>query len=604
MKIRHKKISDLIVQIDQVILNLEKAEKENRSQIGHVHSLFKEGARNLIHYRSFRSTDLSRLQKQLQNVGLSLLGNSESHVLTSLMNCRHILKSLLLEDDGNISHKGISIKKSEKLQKKHAKDLFGYRSKGRRVRIMVTLPTEAAYDYQLVHDLVALGMNSARINCAHDTPEVWSLMIQNLNKAKLTLNKKCKVFMDLAGPKIRTGSIDQEPKVRKFKPYRNKIGEVLKPADIHLVTKLDQEANNELQVDADWLRSLSDGDTITFKDARKKSRSLFVQSVHEDRVITTCRKTSYIKTGTVLTSLSTLQECPVLQVPVKNNAILLREGDQLRLLKDQIPGRPAVINKNGDIITSAYISSTSSEIFDAVKIGERILFDDGKIGGVVTQACETEIMVEIIQANLGESKLKADKGINLPDSELNMNGLTLKDKLDLNFVVRHADGVNVSFINSAKDVSELYSELERLGAKEELGVVLKIENRTAYDNLIEILLTGMQRYPIGVMIARGDLAIEAGWGNLPRIQNEILRICDSAYVSTIWATQVLESLAKKGIPSRSELTDVASSLKADCVMLNKGTYILNALTLLHNILSNMNTYRDKDVRMFEAIEPV
>ncbi|GAB5408325.1 MAG: hypothetical protein BalsKO_06900 [Balneolaceae bacterium] len=89
---------------------------------------------------------------------------------------------------------------------------------------------------------------------------------------------------------------------------------------------------------------------------------------------------------------------------------------------------------------------------------------------------------------------------------------------------------------------------------------------------------------------------------MPRIQNEILRLCDAAYVPTVWATQVLENLAKTGIPSRSELTDVASSLKADCVMLNKGAYILDAVHLLHKILSDMNSYRDKDVRMFEAID--
>lgn len=112
----------------------------------------------------------------------------------------------------------------------------------------------------------------------------------------------------------------------------------------------------------------------------------------------------------------------------------------------------------------------------------------------------------------------------------------------------------------------------------------------------------MQRYPCGVMIARGDLAIETGWENMPRIQNEILRMSDSAYVPSVWATQVLENLAKTGVPSRSELTDVASSLKSDCVMLNKGPFIMDALALLHQILSSMNSYRDKDVRMFEAIE--
>ncbi len=76
----------------------------------------------------------------------------------------------------------------------------------------------------------------------------------------------------------------------------------------------------------------------------------------------------------------------------------------------------------------------------------------------------------------------------------------------------------------------------------------------------------------------------------------------ASYAPKIWVTQVLENLAKKGIPSRSELTDVTASLKADCVMLNKGLYIFEAIHLLHQILFSMNTYGDKDVRMFEEIE--
>ncbi|MCG8372116.1 MAG: pyruvate kinase, partial [Balneolales bacterium] len=275
----------------------------------------------------------------------------------------------------------------------------------------------------------------------------------------------------------------------------------------------------------------------------------------------------------------------------------------LKILKNEIEAKPARIDESGTVTSCAMISCTASEIFDSVKQGERIVFDDGKIEGVVKEVTGSEMLIKILQAKVTGTKLKADKGINLPDTELNLSGLTSKDKEDLRFVVQNADAVNVSFINSASDVIELFGELEKLGASKDLGVVLKIENQRAYENIIEILLAGMQRYPTGVMIARGDLAIETGWENMPRIQNELLRLCNSAYVPTVWATQVLENLAKNGVPSRSELTDAASSLKADCVMLNKGPYILNALNLLHTILFNMNSYRDKDVRMFEAIEP-
>ncbi|MEM6358591.1 MAG: pyruvate kinase [Bacteroidota bacterium] len=79
----------------------------------------------------------------------------------------------------------------------------------------------------------------------------------------------------------------------------------------------------------------------------------------------------------------------------------------------------------------------------------------------------------------------------------------------------------------------------------------------------------MRWRPFGVMIARGGLAVETGWTNMAVLQVEILNICRAAHAPVIWATQVLESLAKKGVPSRSEITDAAASLKAECVMLNK-----------------------------------
>lgn len=602
MKIRVEKIQALIRDIEEVISILEASEKEHFVELEQVHPSFKDGARNLIHYSSLRSLRLKKLQKRLSSFGLSILASTESHVMATLTNSRQILLALIPETKQLNNPKRTSIKNSVKQQKKHAKDLFGYRSKGRRVRIMVTLPTEAAHNYQLVHDLVASGMNTARINCAHDNPEIWSLMIQNLDKAKDELHKNCKVFMDLAGPKIRTGCLEAGTMVRKFSPKRNELGEVIQPAKIELVTELDPNSVNEIPVEASWLHSLNEGDSIDFKDARKKKRRLFVKRVLKNRVITTCRKTAYVNTGTILKSVSTLEKSVVGKLRVKEKTISLHTGDYLRLLKNQVLGKPAELNQHNEIVSIAQVSCSSMEIFDMVKTGERILFDDGKIGGIIREVSEDEILVEILQAKAGGSKLKADKGINLPDSNLNICGLTEKDREDLKFVVQHADAVNFSFVNSAADVTELYAELEKLGAKDELGIVLKIENRNAFDNLTSILLTAMQRYPVGIMIARGDLAIEAGWEKMPRIQNEVLRLSDSAYVPTIWATQVLENMAKNGIPSRSELTDVASSLKADCVMLNKGAYILDAVSLLHKILSDMNSYRDKDVRMFEAID--
>lgn len=126
-----------------------------------------------------------------------------------------------------------------------------------------------------------------------------------------------------------------------------------------------------------------------------------------------------------------------------------------------------------------------------------------------------------------------------------------------------------------------------------LGVIPKIETGQAFNELPRILLATMRSYPAGVMIARGDLAVECGWERLAEIQEEILWLCEAAQLPAIWATQVLEGKAKRGRPSRAEITDAAMSQRADCVMLNKGPHILAAIRMLDNILRRMQDHQHK-----------
>jgi pyruvate kinase len=291
------------------------------------------------------------------------------------------------------------------------------------------------------------------------------------------------------------------------------------------------------------------------------------------------------------------------ELPPIEQPILLHKGDKLRVHKANLLGEPAQYNADNKLLSYAHISTTAPEIFKGVKIGEPIFLDDGQIEGHISQTSEDEFIFDIIHTKSKGGKLRADKGINLPSSNLQISGLTKKDKKDLKFVVKHADVVNLSFVNNRQDVRDLINELDQLNAKNKIGIILKIETQSGFNNLIEILLEAMQVYPIGVMIARGDLAIESGWNNIGRIQEEILSLCLSANISDIWATQVLENLAKKGIPSRAEITDAVMSQRADCVMLNKGSYILQSIHLLDTILKEMRPYRDKNAPLLPKMKP-
>jgi pyruvate kinase len=136
----------------------------------------------------------------------------------------------------------------------------------------------------------------------------------------------------------------------------------------------------------------------------------------------------------------------------------------------------------------------------------------------------------------------------------------------------------------------LLEELAKRDAQH-LPLVAKIETHKAVKNLPEILLGAMERVPLAVMIARGDLALELGGERLAEIQEEILRLCEAAHVPVIWATQVLDTMAKDGAISRPEFTDAAMAERAECVMLNKGPYIENALRTLEDIIIPMEARR-------------
>jgi pyruvate kinase len=147
-------------------------------------------------------------------------------------------------------------------------------------------------------------------------------------------------------------------------------------------------------------------------------------------------------------------------------------------------------------------------------------------------------------------------------------------------------------LRAAEDVDLLRSMLLERG-KAHMGIVLKIETLRAFEQLPSILLAAMHTPLAGVMIARGDLAVECGYERLSEVQEEILWLCEAAHMPTIWATQVLEGLTKNGIPSRAEVTDAAMGERAECVMLNKGPYVVEAVKALDNILVRMQAHQTK-----------
>jgi pyruvate kinase len=558
---------------------------------------FTASARNFLHYLALRRRDLRSLQLRLEALGVSSLGRAESHVLATVDAVIRVLSEVAGSPvPGGNGDGPLDFDEGYRLLEAHAAALLGSHPTNRTVRIMVTVPSEAVTDATLIHRLLDAGMDCMRINCAHDDQAAWARMIQHLRRAEQALGRSCRILMDLAGPKLRTGPMEPGPAVVKFRPRRDQLGRVEAPARVWLTDDPDRhkppvEADAVLPVPEEWLADLVAGERIRFKDSRDARRRLTVVDIAREGVWAEGKKTAYVVPGTLLLRKGR-SPAPVGELPPPETVIPLQRGDELILTRDLIPGRATTRDSQGRVLTPATIGCSLPEIFDDVEIGERILFDDGRICGSIGEILADRLRIRITETRIGGDRLRADKGINLPDSELKLSAITAKDLEDLPFVAEHADIVGLSFVNQAADVRTLRKQLDTLGDHQH-AILLKIETRRAFENLPAMLLAAMEGPTAGVMIARGDLAVECGFERLAEVQEEILWICEAAHLPVIWATQVLETLAKTGMPSRAEITDAAMGNRAECVMLNKGPEIIAAVEALDNILRRMETHQAK-----------
>ena len=580
-------------------------EEQHAAMLARVHPEHRASAANLLHYLALRQHELRPLQQRLTEIGLSSLGRSEAHVLATLDAVISALRALAGLPPRTEAQPKLSFAQGRALLLHNAESLLGPLPEHRDVRILVTAPGDHADPVNLTRQLLAHGMDALRINCAHDDRDTWTRLITGLRTACAESGRGCTVLMDLAGHKLRTGPVAAGPQVCKVRPDRDPMGRLVAPARVFLTPEEAPEppsapAAAVLPVAGAWLQRLAPGRVIEIVDTRDKRRRLDVCAREGRSVWADCAQTTYFATGCMLEVLDehwggdgTMQvdRAPIGALPAIAVPILLRPGDELVLTS-----APVVAQHEPPIV----LSCSLPEIFRFLRAGERILFDDGKIGGTIVEHRGHELRVRVESTPPGGGRLLGDKGINFPDSHFALPGLTAQDREDLDFVAAHANVVALSFLDEPADVQDLLDELQRRGAGD-LGVVLKIETRRAFEQLPALLLTALQHRRVGVMIARGDLAVEVGYERLAEVQEQILWICEAAHVPVIWATQVLESLAKKGLPSRAEITDAAMGERAECVMLNKGPQILRAVRVLDDILRRMRAHQDKKRSMLRAL---
>ncbi|MBL8860680.1 MAG: pyruvate kinase [Planctomycetes bacterium] len=577
-----------------------RVERALGADIERVDPEWRPSARNLAHYLALRNRDLRDLQRQLSALGLSSLGRAEAHTLASIDAVLAALSRIAGRPPEAELTAPTDFTAGPALLEAHTRALLGPRPQQRPTHILVTMPGEAAHDPTLVRALVAAGMDCARINGAHDGPEAWQRIAEHVRAAARELGRPCRILVDLPGPKLRTAGFPEGPRVARVKPERGARGELRAAARV-LAWAADRGLPRDppphrarLPLSGEGFERVRVGDALHLCDLRGRDRELVIVEAGDGWWIAEADASAWVETGLpcqIRRGLLLVAQLAVGDLAPVALPLEVRVGDRLWVVPDGQPARAA------SELGPARVGCTLDAVFRDARPGEPIHFDDGKISGRIVDVVRAgpdapRLEVQITASGPNGSRLRGDQGINLPRTRFTSSALAPDDVLILEHAARFADMVGMSFVHEPEEVLELEERLLALG-RPDMGIVLKIETARAFENLPRLILTGLRSPPIGVMVARGDLGVELGFERLAEVQEEILWLCEAAHVPVIWATQVLESLAKRGQPSRAEVTDAAMGARAECVMLNKGPYVLEAVRFLDDVLRRMQDHQQK-----------
>jgi len=569
-------------------------------------SAYAGGAANLAAYLAFRQHDIRDIQDELAALGLSSLGRTEAHVRAGLAAVSAALRAVLGDEASLASAARIGrlCATQDRLLDARATVLLGPEPPDRRTRVMVTLPSEAAQDAGLIGDLVGRGMDVARINGAHDGPDAWRAMAALVRSASRDAGRDCRILLDLPGPKLRIGPLPSTPGELRLKSRPEPGG----PNTIQLdgsgapgVPSVREGEPPRVAVDPAWLARVRAGDRIECDDARGRARTLTVEARESPALVLVSIPTSIsIVEGTRLHRLGRHgkgRTTAVRPFEARPGSVTVRAGLALRLVAGP-PAADSVAGSNG--ADGPWIACLEPGVLGALEVGHAVDIDDGHVVTRVEAVDALGARLRVVSTRRPEERLREDQGLNFPDSPIRGAGFAADDLAALDVAAEIADLVGLSFAQAPEDVDRLIAELDARGAHA-TGVVAKIETQAGIERLPDIIVAGAARRPFGVMIARGDLAVEIGYERLAEMQEELLWLCEAAHVPVIWATQVLESLVKTGIPTRAELTDAAMAERAECVMLNKGPHILEGVDTLVDVIVRMEAHQSKKTPRLRAL---
>lgn len=235
---------------------------------------------------------------------------------------------------------------------------------------------------------------------------------------------------------------------------------------------------------------------------------------------------------------------------------------------------------------SSRVQLPDADVLGSLKVGDRILLNDGKIEMRVEFASPEKVDATVIRG----TEIWSRRGFNLPDTEIATSVLTKKDRADLEYAItKNPDWVAISFVQKPEDIAEVRDFITER-TSHPIKIIAKIERPNAVARITDIAAIAD-----GIMIARGDLAVEVPYAEVPAISRHIIRECRKMNKPVIVATQMLGSMVNSEFPTRAEITDVANTayLRADSSMTSEETTIgmnpVNVIDTMSNILSHADS---------------
>ncbi|MFA6158639.1 MAG: pyruvate kinase [Candidatus Paceibacterota bacterium] len=303
---------------------------------------------------------------------------------------------------------------------------------------------------------------------------------------------------------------------------------------------------------------------------------------HQARVANV-RKASE-KTGIPVAVLQDLAGPKIRIGTFKTDAVMLKEGAKFTITTDKVEGDETRVSVN--------YPSFAKE----VKKGHIVFLHDGRKKLEVLEVKGNDVVCRILVGG----EIKGKRGVNLPDSDLSISALTEKDRTDLEFGVKNkVDFFALSFVRRAADITELRAILD--AKKSKAKIIAKIETPQSLACIDEIL-----DLVDGIMVARGDLAIEIPAEKVPAAQKMLIRKCNERGLPVITATQMLESMIKAPVPTRAEVSDVANAIidGTDAVMLSEETTLGDFPVLAVEVMSKVALQVESELMGEQFFAPV